>query len=483
MSPKLSWSRWAVIGLIVLFTLIYFLPTVIGSKWVYEPLLRRFEAGDFKLSIQKANLSWFWPTSLSGIELSDNQGQHLLSVREIRNDRGLLSSLLNGRQLGRLTLKEPKLDIELLTEGSNLGRLTEALNDSASGSEAKAPPIIDIEIQLQSASVRVLKKIESGGNEELVVVPPFDLQVRYRSLDRKPALEIEPTILLDQVKLTPELIELGLDRAVPVLAKSAWFDGRLSIKTGRIEIPLLEPQKALGIAEITFHEVRSGPSDTTLIEILDFIAKLRGKTGQHEFVFVDGSILAIDMKDQRVTHHGLQLGLPRIDPRLQLASSGTVGLVDKSLDLALEVPLPVEQLARREEVRTLGVPTMTLPIRGSLDKPLVDWKAMRGEGADILGLIRERLASEAPGTAAAIGALEGIAEGKGDEAMAAALELVRRIGEARKSKRTEPSQESTEPDSLPDSKFDDQKEQSKPEKSNRPVLDALRNILRGEANQ
>ncbi len=471
------------IGLIVLFTLIFFLPTVIGSKWVYEPLLRRFEAGDFKLTIQKVNLSWFLPTVLSGIELSDSQGQHLLSVREIRNDRGLLSSLLNGRQLGRLTLKEPKLDIELLTEGSNLGRLTEALSDSASGSKAKSPPVIDIEIQLESASVRVLKKTAAVGHEELVVVPPFNLQVQYRSLDEKPTLEVEPTTLLDQVKLTPELIELGLDRAVPILAKSAWFDGRLSIRTGRIEVPLLEPQNAQGSAEITFHEVRSGPSDRTLIEILDFISKLRGKSGQHELVFVDGSILAIEMKDQRVTHRGLQLGLPRIDPRLQLTSSGTVGLVDKSLALELEVPLPVEQFARREEVRALGVPTMTLPIGGSLDEPIVDWNAMRGEGADILGLIRERLASEAPGTAAAIGALEGIADGNADEAISAAVEFVRRIGEARKAKRSATNPESTEPDILPDSTFNKQEEQSKPEKSNRPVLDALRKVLRGEPQE
>jgi hypothetical protein len=209
MSTKLSWRRWATIVIVAIVGVIGFLPSVIGSKRVYEPLLKRFQAGDFALSIEAASLRWFSPTSLRGIELSDSQGQHLLSVREIRNDRGLLSSLFSGRQMGQLMIVEPKLDIELITDGSNLERLDEALksspNDSRSGNTAL--PLINIAILLKSASVRVVKKEQLGSSEELVVVPPFDLHVTYRALEENPRLDVEPTTILDHVKLTPELIQ------------------------------------------------------------------------------------------------------------------------------------------------------------------------------------------------------------------------------------------------------------------------------------
>jgi hypothetical protein len=484
MSAKLSWSRWAVIVIAVLFAVIGVLPTVVGSKWVYEPLLKRFEAGDFQLSVEAVRLGWFSPTSLRGIELSDSQGQHLLSIREIRNDRGLLSSLLSGRQLGQLVIDEPKLDIELLTDGSNLERLTDALKGSPNNSESRnsAPPTIDIDILLKSASVRVIKKEQPTISDELVVVPPFDLHVTYRALKENPRLDVEPTTILDHVKLTPELIQLGLDRAVPLLAKSAWFDGSISFKTGKIEVPLAEPQNSHGLAAISFHEVRSGPSDIKVLEVLNFIATLRGQSAAHEFVVVDGSTLEIQVADQRVSHRGLELGLPRIDSRLQVTSSGSVGLVDRKLDLALEIPIPIEQLARRDEVRALGVPTLTVPIRGNLDEPRVDWTAMRSEGANILGQIRERLSDEAPKTAATIGTLEELAGGGADEAIAVAIEVFRRLNEARHEKKASSNKESSDGDILPDAKPGAQDEHPKQEESDRPILDALRKVLRGEPN-
>ena len=66
-------------------------------------------------------------------------------------------------------------------------------------------------------------------------------------------LIVAPTTLMDQVELTPELVELGLDYALPLLAKSTWFDGRISLSIGRVDVPIDRPTRATGELQLTLH--------------------------------------------------------------------------------------------------------------------------------------------------------------------------------------------------------------------------------------
>ena len=463
-----------VLGCLLLAVL--FLPTVLGSRWIYEPLIHRLEAGNFQLSVGTVQLRWLTPSILRDISITEANRPVMLRIGEVRTDRGLLWSLLSGRRLGRIEIIDPQFDIELLKDSSNLMRLIDSfegkLVDSASPAQVLQKAIaIDLDVMVKGLTVRV-EQHERG--EPLIAIPPIDVSIVYRAADGSSKLHIEPTQLLKEVAVTPELMQLGLGYAIPLLAKSAWFDGRISIATGPIDVLLDSPNQSTGTAIITLHEVRSGPSEPALIQILDLVAKMRGQPTHHELVFIDGSQIDVRVADQRVSHRGLQLGLPRIDPRLQLSSAGSVGLEDRSLDLIVDLPIPIEQLARRDDVKDLGVPTLKLPIRGSLDEPRVDWEALRGEGADLLGIIRERIIEEAPGTAAILEGLEGLADGKADQAIGAAMDLLREVRKARQSKK-DPN--STEPDILPESS-------SAPEpQSNRPILDALKNLFRDREGQ
>ena len=473
--------RWLAIGFSILLLGILVLPTVLGSRWIYAPLLQRLEAGDFRLAVGSVQLRWFSPLVLRDLEITEKDGPVLLRIREVLTDRGLLASILSGRRIGRLEIIEPHLDIELLTDSSNLTRLVDSLAGKlGSGQLPKKtkskPPAIDVDVAVKGLMVRVQ---QADHDKPLVVIPPIDIVTAYRAADGVSKLHVEPTQLLKEVAVTPELMRLGLGYAIPLLSKSAWFQGRVSITTGPIDIPLDAPQESTGMATITLHEVRSGPSEPVMIQVLDLMAQLRGRQPEHEFVFIDGSKIDIQVANQRVSHTGLRLGLPRIDPRLQIASAGSVGLADRSLDLIVDFPVPVEQLARRDDVRDLGGPTIQLPIRGSLDAPRVEWSALRGEGADLLGTIRSRIADEAPGTAAILGGLEGLASGQADQAIGAAVDLLREFRKARQAKK-EPT--SKEPDILPDINLPDTNlpDTAEPEKpaSNRPILDALKKLLR-----
>ncbi len=459
-------------GFLLLLIGLLVLPTVLGTKWIYQPLVNRLAADDFALSVESVRLRWFSPLKFTGIEVTQSDGTSLISVDEIRTNRGLFGYLIGGRRVGRIEIVRPTADVRLLEDSTNLTRFIKAIEgktkaagdsgESESDLRSSGKLRFDVQVVVIEASAKV-----SRDTEQLVVIPAFDLDVQYLAADGPSRLKIAPARVLKEVELTPELIDLGLGHAVPLLAESAWFDGRVSLDIDAIEVPLDDPIQSTGDATLTLHTVRSGPNDPAIVNVLDFIAKLRGREPQHEFVFVDGSQIAVGLRDSQVTHSGLQVGLPQIDPRLQLESAGSVGLSDQRLALVLGVPVPVEQLARRDSVRQLGVPKINVPIGGTLHEPVVEWNVMRGDSAELIGLIRGQLSEDAPGTAAVLGALEGLAGGDADQAISAATDLIQELRERRRAAR-EAAKESPAT------------ELSTPEPGQRPIRDALRDMLRGK---
>lgn len=468
---KRLWLRLAAGLLAALLLVIIFLPTALGSRWIYQPLVSQLAADDFHLQVDSVRLRWLSPLQLSGVTIRQEGGPALVTIAGVKTDRGLLSYLLGGRRMGRVVISDPVLDVQLLKDSSNLQRFAQAIDRATrqSATSKRQRPAIDIQVVVQRLSATVKRASEP---EPLVIIPPLDLDVTYRAASEKSHVTIMPNLILDQVELTPELVELGLDRAIPLLANSAWFAGRVSLAIGQIDIPLDDPASAVGDLELTLHQVRSGPSNPAVLRLLDFVAALRRTTPQHELVFVDGSKVLVNLADSRVHHRGLRMGLPKVDSRLQLATSGSVGLKDRSLDLLFEVPVPLEQLALREQVQKLGVPALKLPIGGTLDEPQVGWGAVRGDAAQLLGVIREKVGSESPRTAAVLGALEGLTEGKADEAIAGAIDLIEQLRQRRKSA---VEGVKTEPAAPPETR--DAAEET-PEKKSQPVRERLRDFFR-----
>jgi len=481
------WSTWIALGLGVLLTIVAAIPSILGSKWLYQRLVDQLAIEGFRLNVDSAEFSWFNPLGLRGIRLEQvdapggeqtrapGKSKSLLSIESIASNRSLLGYLFYGRDLGKITIIKPKLDVELLENSSNIEKLVRSIENSTLASKqssSKSKPKIDLQVIVDDLSVEVRGQ-ETG--DDLLVIPPVDLDLRYQAIESDARLVFAPTTLLDQVQVTQELVRLGLGRAIPLLAKSAWFDGRISLHVDKLEIPLEEPALAKGRAEMTLHEVRSGPSEPIVINILDMISKFRKTEIPHELVFIDGSIIQVQLADGRVEHQGVQVGLPKIDQRLQLSSAGSVGLLDKEIQVGLGIPVPLEMLARRESVQQIGIPQVTLPIRGTLDAPYVDLKSLRGDSADLLSLVSAALGDEAPGTAALIEAASGLADGKADEAISAAVDLIKELRQRRQDRKAR-SGSGSEPGANPpnDSNSQDSDKQQSPK---RPLRDALKNIL------
>lgn len=463
--------RLLLVALVAMVAVIGFLPTIVGSKWIYQPLIDQLANEQFKLSIDSVRLRWFSPLRFEGIQINEADGPSLLTIRAVHTDRSLLGYLLGGRKLGRIEIEEPTISVALLKDGSNLQRVVEAIDRAVSKKEKAKPPAIDIEVLVHKMSAKVLQE---GDNDPLVVVPPFDIAAQYQAASGVSRLTIQPTRILDQVKITKELIDIGLGHAIPLLAKSAWFDGRVSLDLGKVEVPLQQPSQSTANVTLTLHEVRSGPNDPTILKAIDFIGRVRGHEASHELVFIDGSVINVVVADGRVHHEGVKFGFPKMDSRFQVATHGAIGLEDKSLDLVIEIPIPIEQLAQREQVQELGVPTLQLPIKGTLDKPTIDWSAMRGQAATLLGSIKGALSDDAPMTAKVVGAMEGLAAGQADEAIAGAVDLIQQFRQRRQAKQQE--QQATEAQS-PAADNSEATDEATP-KRNQPVRDALRDLFK-----
>ena len=100
-----------------------------------------------------------------------------------------------------------------------------------------------------------------------------------------------------------------------------------------------------------------------------------------------------------------------------------------------------------------------------MDDPVVEWDVIRGESADLIGLIRSKIAEESPGTAAALGAIEGLAGGNLDETIAAGVDMFKELRDRRRA-----AKESAELQPIGGA----------PNAPKRPLRDAFRDLLRGK---
>ena len=483
-------------------------PRLVSSKRVYDPFVQSLAQDKLHLEVGEVYLRWFRPIEIRNVTISDiesaditptssdhTKGDHtkdgapsidatertrLLTIRSIKTDRGLLAHLLSGRAIGRIEIIEPKVDISLIEDSSNLQRLIQSLNRAQnpnlapperSADHHSSPsnnadfPKLNFDLVVRDASIHVQK---AGDATPLAVVPPFTLESEYRGLNSAPSLKVHKTKLLDQVELTQELVRLGLGKAIPLIAKSNWFDGRISLDIGELHIPLEDPLASTAAANIQMHQVRTGPSEPLLVNAVEMLAKFRNKPPALELVFVNDSNIQVTLAERRVHHEGLQVGFPKIDDRLQLTSSGSVGLADRSLDLLVAVPVPIEQLARRDAVKELGVPNIDVPIHGTLDQPEVDWTAMREDSGAILAMMAGKLQADAPVLSSVIGSLGGVAEGQADEAINATVDLLQSIRAARQ--KNKEGRDASIP-------AENQPSEQENKGSRRPVLDAIRGIL------
>jgi hypothetical protein len=113
-------------------------------------------------------------------------------------------------------------------------------------------------------------------------------------------------------------------------------------------------------------------------------------------LFAEEANVDFRLAERRVWHKGLEFGLPLAKPgqRLDVESSGSVGLDDGSLDLTLRLPIPADLPQDRPLLAALAGKQVSVGIAGVLGDPKVVFdgsiKAAAGDVlADFIDNLRE----------------------------------------------------------------------------------------------
>jgi hypothetical protein len=93
------------------------------------------------------------------------------------------------------------------------------------------------------------------------------------------------------------------------------------------------------------------------------------------------STVSFRMVKGRVYHQGMELEFPD----LTIRTYGSVGLVDQSLSLMAEMPVPPKWLGNNPVGDALKNQTVQLPIGGTLSRPQLDRVAMEQANRKLLG--------------------------------------------------------------------------------------------------
>jgi hypothetical protein len=212
-------------------------------------------------------------------------------------------------------------------------------------------------------------------------VAPLDLLVsegRFQAAPRVhfepgPAeLQLGPTKLFENVRITPDISQQALKYIAPVLAGVSHAEGRFSIDLDGARIPLASPQQGDLSGRLTVHAIQISPGP--------LVAQFAALFGTPRAIHLrEQSVVAFRMVDGRVYHQGLEL----VWPDVTIRTYGSVG-VDGTLALMAEMPVPEKWIGNNPLGDSLRSQIIRLPIGGTLQQPRLDQQALQRAGAKIL---------------------------------------------------------------------------------------------------
>ena len=162
----------------------------------------------------------------------------------------------------------------------------------------------------------------------------------------------------------------------PILADSTRVDGRFSLNVAAGSLPVSDPATGTASGKLGIHtaQLTPGPFATQIISIVDQI-KVLTKSGsasdpnkQRVFVTLPEQQVPFKLAAGRVHHEGLTL----VSKEVTLKTRGSVGIIDESLDMIIDVPVKDEWLNSNKFLASLRGKSLSIPVRGTLARPQID---------------------------------------------------------------------------------------------------------------
>ena len=412
-AAKGSWTGVLATGGLVLLGLIL-LGGAVVPWWLSEPsrvtawVSRNVPNLHGRVEMAKATFTWLGPIVFEDVVVVPNNGaREPVVIQRIEASHGIAAFLLSGGDVGHVSVEglETHLVFDEDRNSNAAGLFVDPSEQGNPGDSAEGhspPRKTPLRMVLDVVDARV--RIEGPWSPDPWISDPIDVELRLAHTPSGEASEwtLQPTTILEDALLEPAVAQGVLAYIAPVLADATRTSGRFSLALDGGTFPVGVPEKSTFSGKLTMHAVDLGPGPM----VTGILAALPGRIQVPTSIRVaDDSQISFQMEDRRMRHEGLEFGfpLPRAGSRLDLTSSGSVGLDDKVLDLKLALPFPADLPSDRPVLASLAGKTVSIGIGGKLGEPRIDFDgSIRGVAADVIAGTIDRLLNRpaaAPGQA------------------------------------------------------------------------------------
>ncbi len=477
---KSLWPIGVVLAAVVAIVIATLPGWLVSPEGVRQYLRRAVPGLDGDVRVKTASIGWFSPLSIQDLSLVPTDGTAPpVKVQAISGNRGLFAILSDGGRLGRIDVSGLTLDLVFDEQHiSNLQRLIgrrpqRPRSAAVAPEKPPAPPQpltsdADERVQISVAGARV--QVRGPWTNTPWSSDPIDIKaVLRRTTAGQREWSLAPVKLLDHARLEPSVAAGVLAYAAPILADATRTSGEFSLVIDEARWPAGRGDEATVAGVLTLHEVDIGPGPL----VAGLVRSLPGRLPAPPTVRVaEASRVQFRQAQRRVWHEGLTFGIPLAEQgrRLDIESSGSVGIDDRSIDMTLALPLPGNLSPDRPLLSALAGKTLRLQVEGSLDEPKLKLdESLKSTVAAVAGDVIENFRSK-----------DAAAGARGEPPRAADLQSG---AEAKPSMQPEPAETSADSASAATPGKSGQREQIKsmlpPEVAADPATDAVIDAVGG----
>jgi hypothetical protein len=195
-----------------------------------------------------------------------------------------------------------------------------------------------------------------------------------------------PEMVLENVAITPQMCQGWLKYVAPLVADVTSVQGQLSLEIDRAEIYPTDTlrQTIAGDLQVKNVTVGPGPLADQLLTIVQQVRALRkGAIGQAAnpsgtWLQMPEQNIQFAMEKGRVAHRNLKLQAGDV----AITTEGSVG-IDGGLELIASVPIQKDWIDGTPALASLAGQNIQVPIRGTIQKPQLDFQAFTNIGRQI----------------------------------------------------------------------------------------------------
>jgi hypothetical protein len=361
------------------------------SRWI----ARAVPGLQADVTIGKARIGWSGPIVIEDVRVVPRNGARPpVSIKRIEGNHGLAAMLLSLGDLGRVRIEG--LEADIVFDANRDSNLTDLFlppppTTASTGPAGPRKSPVRVRFEVEDATA----KIEGPWAPDVWVSAPTDIKARLAPSPDGNFSEwtVDRVQLLENAKLEANVAQGVLAYIAPVMADATRTSGRFSLKLDGATFPVGAPQAARLAGTLSMHEVDLGPGPLAKNVMQSLPGRLQLPTSVR---IADDSNVEFHLADRLVWHKGLEFGLPLAKPgqRLDINSSGSVGLDDKSLDLKLALPIPADLPADRPVLASLAGKSISVGIGGMLGEPKVNFDgSIRATAGDVAAELIDRLRS------------------------------------------------------------------------------------------